>query len=65
MQFKTFSMLEKDYLELLSLVDGVTEVVELFETESPAQLEWKKNWLERARKLIGEYVKNKKEQTHV
>lgn len=59
MQFKTFSELEKDNLELLSLVDGVTEVVELFKPESPAQGQWKKDWLERSRKIINEYVTNK------
>jgi len=37
---------------LLSLVDGVTEVVELFEAKSPAQVAWKEQWLIKARKAL-------------
>ena len=40
------------YDELTSLLDGVTEVVELFKTESPAQEKWKADWLQRARTEI-------------
>ena len=59
MQFKTFSMLEKDNIELLTLVDSCEDVVELFKTESPAQEKWKKEWLEKARELINNYVKER------
>jgi hypothetical protein len=52
MQFKTFSQLEKENSELLTLVDGVEDIVELFKPESPAQVEWKNRWLSKARKLI-------------
>ena len=30
---------------LLSLIDGAKDVVELFEAKSPAQIVWKNNWL--------------------
>ena len=33
---------------LLELVDGAYELVELYKPESPAQEEWKRNWLEKA-----------------
>jgi len=35
---------------LLELVDGVYELVELYNPQSPAQEAWKRNWLEKARK---------------
>ncbi len=35
---------------LLELVDGVYELVELYKPESPAQDEWRRNWLEKARR---------------
>ena len=37
--------------ELLELVDGCYEVIELYKPQSPSQVAWKKNWLEKARKL--------------
>lgn len=37
--------------ELLSLVDGCYEIIEIYKPQSPAQVEWKKRWLEKARKL--------------
>lgn len=36
--------------ELVELVDGAYEIVELFNATSPAQIEWKRAWLEKARK---------------
>jgi hypothetical protein len=41
---------KKLYSEAQSLIDGVYEMVERYQTVSPAQVEWKKNWLENARK---------------
>ena len=38
------------YEEAQSLIDGVYEIVELWKAESPSQIEWKKRWLENARK---------------
>jgi hypothetical protein len=35
---------------LLELVDGAYELVERYKPESPAQDEWKRNWLEKARR---------------
>lgn len=37
---------------LLSLIDGAYDVVELSKSESPAQKEWKKEWLAKAR-MVG------------
>lgn len=39
-----------DYHDARSLLDGCYEVVELFNPETPSQVEWKQNWLEGARK---------------
>ena len=40
------------YGEILSLLDGVKDIVEIFKTESPAQEKWKKEWLQKTRELI-------------
>jgi len=37
---------------LKSLIDGAKVAVELFEATSPAQIEWKKNWLRNARTAL-------------
>jgi len=37
-----------------SLVDGCYNVVELFTPKSPAQVEWRQNWLKKARLFIGD-----------
>jgi len=37
--------------ELSSMVDGASIVVELFKATSPAQIEWKKKWLEKFYRL--------------
>jgi len=41
--------LERIAKELLSLVDGVYEIVELYQPKFPAQEKWKKDWLAKAR----------------
>jgi hypothetical protein len=33
---------------IASLIDGAFEIVELYETKSPAQEKWKREWLEKA-----------------
>lgn len=38
-------------MELLELVDGCFEIIEIWKPQSPAQKEWKERWLEKARKL--------------
>ena len=47
----------ENYNELMSLVDGVFELVELsavnYSLTSPAQRVWKNNWLKRARTVLG------------
>jgi hypothetical protein len=44
--------LEKKNMEMLSMIDGALEVIELFGYKgSPAQKEWAKNWYTRAIKL--------------
>ena len=37
--------------ELLSLIDGAYEIVELFIAKTPAQFEWKREWLKKAREV--------------
>lgn len=37
--------------ELKSLVDGASVIVEMWKAESPAQIEWKKRWIDKAREL--------------
>lgn len=41
--------------ELLSLVDGALEIVTIYKAESPAQIEWKKNWIKKAIELGASY----------
>lgn len=38
--------------QLSELIDGCYVIVELYNTQSPAQEQWKKEWLEKARKLV-------------
>ena len=38
--------------ELAELVDGCYTIVELYKPQSPAQEAWRKNWLEKARRLV-------------
>ena len=38
--------------DLLSLIDGVTEIIEIYKPESPAQIIWKSNWLKNARHAL-------------
>lgn len=40
----------KDINEMISLLDGAYDIVTLFKPVGPAQIEWKKNWLEKAKK---------------
>lgn len=37
--------------ELLSLVDGAYEIVEIYKPESPSAIEWRKRWLARANRF--------------
>jgi hypothetical protein len=47
----------KRELEMLSLIDGVKDIVELYDPKSPAQEQWKKKWLKKAMALDREYMK--------
>lgn len=38
------------YEDACNMLDGCYEIVELFETKTPSQIEWKRKWLESARK---------------
>ncbi len=40
------------FTEALSLIDGVTELVEVYRPKSPAQADWKQDWLRRANVLL-------------
>lgn len=46
----TIRDLEFKYEDARSLIDGCYEIVELFNPETPSQIEWKRKWLESARK---------------
>jgi hypothetical protein len=41
----------KRELDMLSLIDGCYEVIELYKPQSPSSQVWKENWLRKARKL--------------
>jgi hypothetical protein len=43
---------QKRMTELEELVDGCYTIIELHNPSSPAQLEWKKNWLDKAKRLV-------------
>jgi hypothetical protein len=45
---------EKLEADMLSLIDGVVEIVELYQPETPAQSKWKTNWLSKARKALAQ-----------
>ena len=42
--------IKNDKLE--SLLDGVVEIIEIWRAESPAQIEWKRKWLEEVKELL-------------
>jgi len=43
----------REKIDLLkSLIDGAKDLVELFETVTPAQRKWKDNWLNKAREAL-------------
>lgn len=49
---KTYRELEAENGALRSLVDGVTEIVEIWAAESPSQKVWKADWLKKAREAL-------------
>lgn len=38
------------YEDARSLIDGCYEIIEIWKAETPSQAEWKRKWLESARK---------------
>ena len=42
---------DKYVSELKTLIDSALPIVEIFKCESPAQKEWKKRWIEKAREV--------------
>ena len=54
----TRSNLSEKYLELLSLVDGAKNIVEIYTPVGPYNTGWKKRWLSKVRELLAEYEKN-------
>ncbi len=42
--------LHEKYEDARSLIDGCYEIVELFDAKTPNQIEWKRKWLESARR---------------
>ena len=51
---KEYNEVRAENKRLRELVDGVTEVVEIFPCTSPAQMEWKYEWLRNAREALKE-----------
>lgn len=49
--------------QAVSLIDGVTEIVAIFKPKSPAQSDWKSEWLTAANKLLRIYDSNKDDVT--
>ena len=49
------------YIEALSLVDGASVIVRLFNPETNGQKEWQKSWLDRANEMINKYDKKENE----
>ncbi len=47
--------LEAENKRLRELVDGATEVVEIFPCTSPAQERWKTEWMQKAREAMRKY----------
>lgn len=45
-----WQVIHAKYEDARSIIDGCYEVVELFEAKTPSQIEWKRKWLEAARK---------------
>lgn len=43
-------LIQSKYEDARSLLDGCYEIVELFNPETPSQIEWQRMWLESARK---------------
>lgn len=51
-QTSKIDLLEKKINDMLSMIDGAYEIIELwgYHSENSRQREWAKNWLEKARK---------------
>lgn len=41
----------KREIDSLELLDGAYDIIEIWNAATPAQIEWKKNWLVKAREL--------------
>ena len=52
--YKQFERLQKSLAEARSLIDAVTEIVEIFKPKSLSQQNWKRDWLELAGKFLKE-----------
>lgn len=37
---------------MLSLLDGASDIIELYKADSPSQIEWKKQWLRNSKELV-------------
>jgi hypothetical protein len=53
---KVLLALAEQARELLELIDGVTELVEISDAKSPAQKQWKEEWLDKAKRKIAQGV---------
>lgn len=44
--------IEQERMMLLELVDGVVEIIEIYQPGSPAQEKWKRDWLQKAWSIL-------------
>jgi hypothetical protein len=51
-QVEAVKVLEEKIDDLKTLVDGASIAVELFNTTTPAQIEWRKKWLEKYKEIL-------------
>jgi len=54
----TRSTLSEKYLELLSLVDGAKDIIEIYTPVGPYNAGWKRRWLSKVHELLAEYGSN-------
>jgi len=52
------SALSEKYIELLSLVDGAKDIIEIYTPVGPYNAGWKRRWLSQVIALLAEYRKN-------
>ena len=62
--YECIAKLEEEKEELITLIDGASVCVELFNSEGEYNKIWKIKWLEKARSIIVDYVDNNSSLTY-